>query len=107
MVFAVIGVGNFNIDDTAFKAFYDEAKENDELDDAPNVEYEKIGLLFGYILSTLRLSLGDFDFGASIYLTTEENILYWIIWFIVILLTCIVFLNFIIAEASASYENVK
>jgi hypothetical protein len=40
-------------------------------------------------------------------MTVEENYLYWILWFVVCVLTNIIFLNFIIAEASASYENVK
>ena len=51
--------------------------------------------------------MGDFDFDASTYLTQQENTIYWIIWLMVVVLTCIVFLNFIIAEASASYEKVK
>ena len=51
--------------------------------------------------------MGDFDFDASTYLTQQENTIYWIIWLMVVVLTCIVFLNFIIAEASASYAKVK
>lgn len=50
--------------------------------------------------------MGDFDFGASYYLQTNENILYFIMWVIVVVLTCIIFLNFIIAEASNSYQKV-
>jgi len=64
-------------------------------------------LFLGYIISTLRVSLGDFDFEASTFLTTQENYLFWVIWFLVVIMTCIIFLNFIIAEASASYEGVK
>ena len=56
---------------------------------------------------TLRIAMGDFDFDASTYLTQQENTIYWIIWLLVVVLTCIVFLNFIIAEASASYAKVK
>ena len=66
-----------------------------------------VGLFLGYIISTLRMSLGDFDFEASMYLTEKENLLFWFIWSLTIIMTCIVFLNFIIAEASASYESVK
>lgn len=58
-------------------------------------------------MSVLRISLGDFDFGAANSLTTEENILFWLIWFIIVCMTCIIFLNFIIAEASESYARVK
>lgn len=40
------------------------------------------------------------------YTTSSENILFWIVWFIIVLIGSIIFLNFIIAEASASYEKV-
>ena len=33
--------------------------------------------------------------------------MYWFAFVLIVLITCIVFLNFIIAEASASYENVQ
>jgi hypothetical protein len=36
-----------------------------------------------------------------------ENILYWITWLVLVILTCIIFLNFIIAEVSSSYDSVK
>jgi hypothetical protein len=78
-----------------------------EGDDYPMMEYEFIGFPIGLIMNTLRLSMGDFDFSASIYMSPTENIMYWIIWATVVIVTCIIFLNFIIAEASASYENVK
>jgi hypothetical protein len=81
-------------------------KEGIESQVEPMLEYHHIGLLFGYFISTLRMSLGDFDFAGSIYLSAEENYLYWAMWFLVVLMTCIVFLNFIIAEASNSYSNV-
>ena len=53
------------------------------------------------------MAMGDFDFEASMYLKPYENFLYWLIWLMVVVMTCIIFLNFIIAEASASYEKVK
>jgi hypothetical protein len=53
------------------------------------------------------MSLGDFGFDAAKELAPEENYIYWIVWILIILVTCIIFLNFIIAEASASYENVS
>lgn len=33
--------------------------------------------------------------------------LYWLLWYVVVTVTCIIFLNFIIAEVSASYQIVK
>lgn len=104
MVFAVIGVGNVNVKDSGFAIFV-KGKPDDYPDPMPMEEYEHIGLFVGYILQTLRLSLGDFDgfFAASEHLTFGENMMFWIVWLLVVAMTCIVFLNFIIAEASNSY----
>lgn len=73
----------------------------------PGEEYARLGVFVGSFFSVLRTSLGDFDFGASEYLTDEEDYMFWFIWFLIVIMTCIVFLNFIIAEASASYEKIK
>jgi hypothetical protein len=107
MIFAVIGAGNPNVPGE-FAAFYEEVSNDPDYDDdIPNEEYENVGMFFGYLFSTLRVAIGDFDFSASYYLATNENWLYWITWLQVVVITCIIFLNFIIAEASASYEKVK
>ena len=56
---------------------------------------------------TLRFSMGDFSgIDASFYLQEVENIIFWILWIITVGITNIVFLNFIVAEASASYTKV-
>jgi len=78
-------------------------ESKDQPEDYPDEEYQLIGLWWGYIITMLRTSLGDFDFMASEFLAVEENHLYWIVWFLVVLVNCIIFLNFIIAEASNSY----
>ena len=110
MIFAVLGVGNTNIEGSDLA---EHAKWVDTLEDwqqpqnFPNEEYEQIGIFWGSILSTFRSSLGDFDFEAASYLTPKENYLYWIVWVFSTTSTCVVFLNFIIAEASASYQSVK
>ena len=57
-------------------------------------------------MSTLRICVGDFDFDATQYMKPEENAVWWIMWLMTVLLGNMIFLNFIIAEASASYENV-
>lgn len=51
--------------------------------------------------------MGDFGFDAAMVLPSAENYIYWVVWTIILLITCIIFLNFIIAEASASYEKVS
>ena len=74
----------------------------------PNAdEYAKIGYFWGNIMTTLRLSLGDFDFGV---LTNSENdlnerqhILFWGVWLFIVFFSSLIFLNFIIAEVSNSY----
>jgi hypothetical protein len=50
--------------------------------------------------------MGNFDFERANMLNEYENYIYWVCWFIIVVITCIIFLNFIIAEASASYEKV-
>lgn len=60
-----------------------------------------------YILNTFNVSVGNFDFGASMMLNgTAENYAYWVLWTLTLTMTNIIFLNFIIAEASNSYAKV-
>lgn len=82
-------------------------EEGDEFDgDIPNEEYASVGLFFGSMFYTLRTGIGDFDFGAAYFLKKNENWTFFILWFLVVVILCIIFLNFIIAEASASYADV-
>ena len=81
---------------------------------APNPadEYRHVGLFWGNVLTTLRLSLGDFDFGVleeqgTDELNKKQHILFWITWVIMVIFSSLIFLNFIIAEVSNSYANVK
>lgn len=70
-------------------------------------EYEFLGLHIGTLVSTLRISIGDFSaIDTSADLEGGDNYMFWIIWLFVMGATCIVFLNFIVAEASASYAKV-
>lgn len=87
--------------------------ENADLDaDRPDpvegTEYSHIGLYLGTVVSTARISIGDFsaiDTSAALE-KAEDNYMFWLIWLFVMGATCIVFLNFIVAEASASYAVV-
>lgn len=64
------------------------------------------------VITMLRLSLGDFspDFSLIQYRNLEyrmEHNLFWIVWIIMVIFSALIFLNFIIAEVSASYDKVK
>ena len=87
--------------------FYDATIQFSEVE-VPGEEYEKVGITFiSNFLNVLRVSMGDFDFSAIGFLTDAEFSLFWVVWLAILVSSNIIFLNFIIAEASASYENVK
>jgi len=90
-----------------------------------NNEYRYIGPWMGNLLTTLRLSLGDFNFdplnepeyvkaddGKTFELNPHrvnqtQHIIFWTVWILMVVFTALVFLNFIIAEVSNSYLKVK
>jgi hypothetical protein len=102
-LYAVLGLGNGYPDENAEPVLDD---EGEPIEDDPT-EYDAIGLHAGEFLWTLRLSMGDFSaIGASTELDKAENVIFWLIWVMTVVITCIIFLNFIVAEASASYSHV-
>ena len=122
LLLGIIGLGNTEIEGNFRNQFNEEACvalcDPAELDDCksaceeasggmPGIEYKVVGLFLGNIIQTLRMSLGDFGFDAAMELDSSENYIYWVVWSLILLVTCIIFLNFIIAEASASYEKVS
>lgn len=100
LIIGILGIGNFAQDSE-----FSRSEDPDEMEYFGR-EYKTIGLFAGNIMQTLRISMGDYDFEGADYLTPGENRIYWICWFLIVVVTCIVFLNFIIAEASTSYQNV-
>ena len=61
----------------------------------------------GYFVWTLRISVGDFGIVDAAYaLSQVENCFFWILFVTTVVVTCVIFLNFIVAEASASYSKV-
>lgn len=73
----------------------------------PGIEYQYLPKFCRQFMHTIRISLGDFEFGDITELQPFEHNLFWLTWLLVVLMTCIVFLNFIIAEVSSSYGTVK
>jgi len=106
ILWSTLGLGNANPNiNMVFSKFME---ENDSTTDYPGVEYKEIGLFLGNIIDVLRTTLGDYNcINTSIYLNLNETIIFWISWIIVVMIGCIIFLNFIIAETSASYEMVS
>ena len=74
-------------------------------------EYHMISPFVGNILTTMRLALNDFDFGIlhnpKKKLNTKQHIMFWISWVLMVILSSLIFLNFIIAEVSNSYKKVR
>ena len=119
--YAIIGLGNNyeKVEDT----FIDHKGVNKtylrRVNPAAGTEHFAIGLHWAEILWTLRFSMGD-NTGIGIMkkvpdptyhqepfkLEGADNWIFWTIWFITVVVTCIIFLNFIVAEASASYSKV-
>ena len=126
--YGVLGLGNYNVKGpyrdsvvAAWKEKYpgkpfseDYHFENpavfNEFGDAASLmpQYMYLPKFFAYWLSCFNVSLGNFDFDPPTMLNgAAENIMYWFLWMITLVITNIIFLNFIIAEASESYANVK
>ena len=56
----------------------------------------------------MRISMGDMAVIApSEYLTQGENYIFWVVWICCVLIQCIVFMNFIVAEAGNTYNEVS
>jgi len=113
IILSIIGLGNGSesINPIFYHAFTGDMQTHD--DDSVTkvayngVEYHHIGLNVGNFFDSFRISLGDYaSIGTAYYLSPEENILYWICWLLIVIVGCIVFLNFVIAEACHSYEVV-
>jgi hypothetical protein len=56
----------------------------------------------------MRISMGDFELIAAFeYMTESEQVVLWLILLIIILVNCIIFLNFIVAQAGSTYNKVS
>lgn len=106
LMLGVLGVGNPALEGKLRATFVD---ENGELKDfPPGYEYYQIGYLVGNFFNVMRLSMGDTSvLGGMEYMTPGEQIMLWIVLLLAIAVNCIVFMNFIVAQASATYANVS
>ena len=104
LLLGILGVGNNQIEGK-FKNYFGEDAE-EIYGEMPGEEYLSVGFFIANILATLRMSMGDFDFEAAVLLDDAEGKMFWVAWLLIVVVTMIIFLNFIIAEATASYENV-
>lgn len=105
MQFAIMGLGNKRV-----KGKFRDTYANEESDKdfgVVNSEYNQIPQIIGNTLTIFRISMGDYAIiPASNYLDVENNILFWIMFGLILFLTNIIFLNFVIAEAGNSYNVV-
>ena len=119
LVFAVLGLGNESVHNPEERERRNlksgggsgggfASSVSDDGDEDPAEEYKSVGLLAGEFLWTFRISMGDFAaIDAQNTLSKEESRIFWIMWVITLVLTCIIFLNFVVAEACASYMRIK
>ena len=76
--------------------------------DYPGNEFKQIGLFFGNIMTVFRVAMGDYFFiSQSTVLDGNDNIQFWVIFFLILIMNNIIFLNFVIAEAGNSYNKVN
>ena len=107
LLWGVIGLGNGV--EVINPVFYSKYKtEESRIYGFPGIEYQVIGLFMGNLIDVFRTTVGDYNcITSSVYLNTNEIIMFWLAWSMVVIVGSIIFLNFIIAEASASYEKVS
>ncbi len=61
---------------------------------------------FGYFIMSYRISAGDSDFGAFTEQKNNLKLFSWLLWMISLFTLNVMFMNFIIAVISESYEKV-
>ena len=73
----------------------------------PGSEYKHVHPMLAHFLVVFRAALGDYSIvAAAQWASTSDAILFWLVWLVVVVYCCIMFLNFVIAEACSSYEHV-
>ena len=87
--------------------FANESKDYPNSFEVPGSVYFDMGMLMGNFIYSLDASIGNFDTSAVPYLKPNEERLYWVTWHIIFFFLTIVVLNFLIAEISHIYEEIR
>ena len=72
----------------------------------PSEYYLYLGQFVGNLVDAFKLAMGDFEVIGRVQDNQAHFILFWFVWTVIVLIMSIIFLNFIIAEASESYNRV-
>jgi hypothetical protein len=111
MQISITGLGNKQVPGPMRENFYDPELDYEDPNlvfGEPYEEFKHLNLFAGNFLMVFRASMGDFSMIAtSLYLKESDNHLFWMQFFFILVLTNIIFLNFVIAEAGSSYSNVQ
>ena len=72
----------------------------------PNASHEYPGTwMFSFLLIAFRTSLGDFEINDYRGESVEMKELVWLVWLILMIVGNVIFMNFIVAVVSESYEK--
>ena len=79
------------------------------IQNASSIDYQYVGSFAGNFIDTMQISLGEYEKVVERFKDVDSPhwASFWVIWGLIVLIMSIIFLNFIIAEASASYERVN
>lgn len=108
LVLSILGVGSLQDMPNPLQreVFLERAREPGNVLRYPGDEYKGLPEILKNFLIIMRFSLGDFDFDAVGYLSGLDRNIFYLTWVLMVVITCIIFLNFVIAEVNQSYERV-
>jgi len=98
LLFAIIDLGNFEYSDDPVIRNLPNSGNN------PITYYYMLDKFVAQIIRVYNISLGTYEFASSIYLEPTQNYMFWFIWLLQVTVLQIIFLNFIIAEVTNSYN---
>lgn len=70
--------------------------------------YEFLNMNVANLILILRFAMADFDnIGFIETLSDNENRAFWILWVLIVILTAIIFMNFVISKATYTYDRIS